>query len=70
MFQLSSAEMMLRLEHKHADGSWGSFEPQANAHDVAAGDPEREWAKGHIFKCKACDEEIRISEPSGEAGKA
>jgi hypothetical protein len=54
------AEMTLRLEHRHNDGSWGTFERVA--HDVAEHDPERSWAKGQaIYECTTCDEQIRVT---------
>jgi hypothetical protein len=54
------AELQLRLQHRHDDGTWGSFEPR-EPHDPAELDPERGWASGTIYKCTACDEEVLVS---------
>jgi hypothetical protein len=54
------AEMTLRLEHRHSDGSWGKFE-RAH-HDAADHDPERSWVKGEaIYMCTTCDEVVRVT---------
>ena len=58
------AELSLRLEHRHSDGSWNDFE--RTHHDPADHDPERGWATGQIYSCKACDEQIRVSPPDPE----
>jgi hypothetical protein len=55
------SELTLRLQHRHSDGSWGSFEPKPSHHDPADHDPEREWASGTIYVCRVCDEEIHVS---------
>ncbi len=55
------AEMSLRLEHRHSDGSWYEFE--RTHHDPADHDPERQWANGEIYTCKACDEQVRVRTP-------
>lgn len=68
MFQLSGAELLLRLEHRHSDGSWSALDPRPGNHDPADHDPERGWAKGQLFKCKTCDEEVRVMDPA--AGSA
>jgi hypothetical protein len=52
------SELTLGLEHRHSDGSWGSLE--RSHHDPAELDPEREWATGEIYICKACGEQIRV----------
>jgi hypothetical protein len=51
----------LQLQHRHDDGSWGSFEPDRTHHDPADHDPERDWANGTIYRCTTCDEEILVS---------
>jgi len=68
MFQVNSAAMLLRLEHRHSDGSWSPLEPRPSHHDPADRDPERGWANGRIYACTACDEQIRVTEPSDEPG--
>jgi hypothetical protein len=68
MFQLAAAETLLRLEHRHNDGTWSTLEPRPNPHDPAESDPERGWAAGRIFVCTVCDEEVRIVAPESEKG--
>jgi len=68
MFQLNSADTLFRLEHRHNDGSWSALEPWTGAHDPADLDPERAWANGRIYKCAACEEEIRVTEATDEPG--
>jgi hypothetical protein len=55
------AELGLRIQHRHSDGTWGSFEPTSGHHDPAAHDPEREWATGTIYVCKSCGDEVLVS---------
>jgi len=55
------SELGLRVQHRHSDGTWGSLEPTGEHHDPAAHDPEREWAKGTIYVCRACGEEVLVS---------
>ena len=69
MFQLNSAALMLRLEHRHSDGSWATFEPEPGPHDPANRDPERAWATGQIYVCSVCDEQIRVTGVTDEAGQ-
>jgi hypothetical protein len=65
MFQYGALAEGLRIEHKHADGSWSVMEPR-DPHDSAGFDPEREWDRGHVYVC-ACGETVRIAEPGGDA---
>ena len=58
------AGMSLRLEHRHLDGSWNELEQ--SHHDPSEHDPERSWAKGDIYVCKNCDEQVRVSVPDDE----
>jgi len=53
-------ELDLRLQHQHADGSWGTLEP-IEPHDAAELDPERGWANGRIYACQTCDEKVRVT---------
>ena len=46
------------LEHRHNDGSWSQLEEVP--HDSAGHDPERSWLTGHIFRCRSCEEEVRV----------
>ncbi len=61
MFQLQSAEVMLRLKHLHGDGTWGTLAPKRAHHDPADHDPERDWAQGRIYACTSCDEQVMVS---------
>jgi hypothetical protein len=60
--QLAAA---IRLEHRHSDGSWSPL--QRSHHDPADHDPERGWARGEIYRCSTCEEEVRVV-PADEAG--
>ncbi len=70
MFQLNSAEFLLRLEHRHSDGSWSQLEPEHSGHDPAEHDPERSWANGQIFRCGKCDEQVRVIDRVEAGGPA
>ena len=63
MFQTSGFELA-RMQHGHGNNEWHDMNEVA-AHDSAASDPERTWARGHIFRCSTCEDEIRVldSEP-------
>ena len=70
-FELSRlAEAQLRLQHRHADGSWGTLEPRRH-HTAVEHDPEREWEEGRVYECPTCDEVVRVgpavqgSDPTG-----
>ena len=61
-------EIMLDVQHRHSDGSWGSLEPDTSHHEATQHDPERGWQNSTLFRCKTCEEEVRIrpiSEPGG-----
>jgi hypothetical protein len=67
MFQLGQLGNALRVEHRHSDGSWSTMHADAGEHhDPAGHDPEREWAKGHVYVCRRCGEEVRISADEGQ----
>jgi hypothetical protein len=59
--------LMLRLDHRHNDGSWSSLEPRSVHHDPSAHDPEGDWADGEIYVCTTCDEQVRVRHDGGEA---
>jgi hypothetical protein len=46
------------LEHRHNDGSWSRLERD---HDTAEADPERGWLSGLLFRCRSCDEQVRVT---------
>jgi hypothetical protein len=52
------------IQHRHSDGSWSTLEPRPSHHDPADHDPERDWASGTIYVCKACDEQVRVADPA------
>ena len=52
-------ELMLSLRHRHNDGSWSSLEPRTT-HDPSTSDPEREWSRGTIYECRACQEQVVV----------
>ena len=55
-----TAELALRISHRHSDGSWGELDPRSH-HDPADHDPERDWASGRtIYVCKSCGEEVLV----------
>jgi hypothetical protein len=49
----------LQLEHRHNDGSWSLLEREP--HDTAEHDPERSWLSGILFRCRSCDEQVRVT---------
>ena len=58
-------ELDLRLQHQHADGSWGTLVP-IEPHDSAELDPERTWKNGRIYACTSCDEKVRVAPVADE----
>jgi hypothetical protein len=59
-FELSRlAEAQLRLEHRHADGTWGRLEARPD-HTATDHDPERDWEEGRVYACPTCDEMVRV----------
>ena len=74
MFQLPGRVLELEFQHRHSDGTWAEMEAvpeEAVPEDPAELDPERDWANGQLFVCKACGEQIRVAhagdEPIAEA---
>ena len=65
MFAATSFEIG-KIQHGHNDGSWHDMEqvePESSGQD-----PERGWLRGRIFRCTACEDEIRVQEPAADAG--
>jgi hypothetical protein len=60
VFQLAQFELS-RLEHHHGGNEWHTMYEVSEAHDPAQSDPERQWARGRIFRCSTCEDEIRVS---------
>jgi hypothetical protein len=70
MDQIRFVETAFRIEHQHRDGSWGILDeekPTPLHHTPAEHDPERNWLRGRIFKCRTCDETVTIT-PGAEGG--
>lgn len=65
MDQSRLAEVLLRIEHRHDDGTWGALERRPAHHDVADHDPERAWVDGEIYACSSCDEVVRVHTREG-----
>ena len=65
MFQYGIVASGLKVEHRHADGSWVTMEPQ-EVLDPAEVDPERDWNRGHVYVCPRCAESVRITAPVDE----
>jgi hypothetical protein len=66
LFQLAQFELA-RLQHNHGGDEWHDMVDATPGHDSAESDPERQWARGRIFRCTACEDEIRISVPAPSA---
>ena len=66
MDRLRLAELDLRMQHRHGDGTWGTLEQRPSHHDAADHDPERDWAQGNVFVCTTCDEEVRLAPSAGD----
>jgi hypothetical protein len=66
MDQARVREAMMRLEHRHSDGSWNRLEPRPQHHDSTEHDPERDWADGQVYACPVCDELVIVRKPTGE----
>ncbi len=58
---IGRADLQLRMQHRHDDGTWATLEPRPSHHSPAEHDPEREWADGVIYACTTCDELVRIA---------
>jgi hypothetical protein len=66
MDRVRIAELELRMQHRHGDGSWGEFAPRPSHHSPSEHDPERDWAAGVIYECTSCDERFRVSHVGDE----
>ena len=62
MFQLAQFELA-RLEHSHGGDYYHDMYEVSEAHSPAESDPEREWARGRIYRCSVCEDEIRVTLP-------
>ena len=59
MFQTAQLEIA-RLEHNHDGDGWHEMVDATPLHGSALTDQERDWPLGRIFRCAACDSEIRV----------
>ena len=50
------------MQHGHNDGTWHDMD-QVSA-EPAHQDPERGWIRGVIFRCRTCEDEIRVIQPA------
>jgi hypothetical protein len=55
--------MAYRIDHRHADGSWGEMVEDRTHHSPA--DPERSWANHRIFRCTSCDSQVTVVDEEG-----
>lgn len=62
MFQLAQFELA-RLEHHHGGNEYHYMNEVTGPHSPADTDPERDWARGRIYRCSVCEDEIRVSLP-------
>ena len=62
MFQSSAIELE-RLQHHHGGNEWHDMEAVSSGHDSAGADPERNWVRGRIFRCKSCEDEVLLLPP-------
>jgi hypothetical protein len=62
-------QLQYRVEHGHADGSWGDMVEEREPHDAADTDPEQTWSVRRVFRCTSCNEIVRITE-DGEPATA
>ncbi len=65
MDRFRTAELELRMQHRHSDGAWGTLQPRPMHHDAADHDPERDWENGRLYVCTTCDEEVRVAPADG-----
>jgi hypothetical protein len=57
---------LAKFQHLHGGGEYEDMVDVTEGHDPAGLDPERSWAKGRIFRCMSCAEEIRVLAPDQE----
>jgi hypothetical protein len=62
VFQAAQFELA-RLEHHHGGNEYHDMYEVSEPHDSAESDPERNWARGRIYRCSVCEDEIRVTLP-------
>jgi len=57
--------IQFRLRYRCWIGSCGLHDMSevTSDHDASEHDPERQWARGRIFRCTTCEDEIRVVLP-------
>jgi len=55
------------IQHDHGKGEWSDMVEVTDS-SSASEDPERGWLRGRIFKCKTCEDSIRIETVEPSAG--
>ena len=65
MFASRSLEVA-QIQHSHGNGEWHDMAEVTDT-SSASQDPERGWLRGRIFRCTACQDEIRVAEPDTSA---
>jgi hypothetical protein len=56
----------VRLMHRHEDGSWAELDADPTHHDPAQHDPERDWGRWRIFRCRTCHEVVTVRRGEAE----
>jgi hypothetical protein len=49
-----------QLMHRHKDGSWAEMDSEPAHRAPASHDPERDWSRWRIFRCRTCDEVLTV----------
>jgi hypothetical protein len=60
-------QLQFRIEHEHADGSWGQLVEERPHHDPASHDEERRWTGRRIFRCSSCGETVALTAATATA---
>jgi hypothetical protein len=59
-----------RIQHDHGNGEWHDMVDVTEHANATSQDPERGWLRGRIFRCVACEDEIRVQTPEEASGAA
>lgn len=70
---LRAVEFDLQLRHRHGDGTWADMEAVPEHQHPAQHDPERDWSRWRLFRCRTCEETLSvrrsdIEQPGAETG--
>ena len=65
---------MILVNDGSQDGSWAEMDSQPAHHDATQHDPERDWGRWRIFRCRTCEEVLTVHQgevdvPGSGAGK-